>query len=135
MVILLKAIMISGRTLGQGASSEAKMSPEFFKATSFCALSEEDLRSLGISEDGNVLVRTKFGEVVVSAKKDEGLPSGIIFIPMGPWANSIVGPETGGCGTPQFKGVEAEVEGTKMPVMDVRELFADLKRAGGGEAS
>lgn len=130
----MKAIMISGRTLGQGASSEAKMSPEFFKATSFCALSEEDLRSLGISEEGNVLVRTEFGEVVVSAKKDEGLPSGVIFIPMGPWANVIVGPETGGCGTPQFKGIEVEVEGTKMPVMDVRELFADLKRTG-GEAS
>lgn len=134
MVILLKAIMISGRTLGQGASCEAKMSPEFFKATSFCTLSEEDYRSLGISEEGNVLVRTKFGEVVVSAKKDEGLPPGVIFIPMGPWANAIVGPETGGCGTPQFKGVEAEVEGTKMPVKDVRELFADLKRTG-GEAS
>jgi formylmethanofuran dehydrogenase subunit D len=133
MVIPLKAIMISGRTLGQGASSEAKMSPEFFKATSFCALSELDYKALGISEEGNVLVRTEFGEVVVSAKKDDGLPSGVIFIPMGPWANAIVGPETGGCGTPQFKGVEAEVEGTKMQVKDVRELFANLKI--GGEAS
>ncbi|WP_428401570.1 molybdopterin dinucleotide binding domain-containing protein [Methanocrinis sp.] len=131
MVILLKAIMISGRTLGQGASSEAKMSPEFFKAASFCALSELDYDALDVSEGGNVLVRTNFGEVVVSAKKDEGLPPGLIFIPMGPWANAVVGPETGGCGTPQFKGVEAEVERSAMRVMDVRELFADLKRAGG----
>jgi formylmethanofuran dehydrogenase subunit D len=123
--------MISGRTLGQGASSEAKMSSEFFKATSFCALSERDYNALGVSGEGNVLVRTKFGEVVVSAKMDAGLPSGVIFIPMGPWANAIVGPDTGGCGTPQFKGVEAEVEGTKMAVMDVKELFADLKRTGG----
>jgi formylmethanofuran dehydrogenase subunit D len=130
----LKAIIISGRTLGQGATCEAKMSSEFFKATSFCALSEGDYSALGVSEGGNVLVRTKFGEVVVSAKKDEGLPPGVIFIPMGPWANAVVGTETGGCGTPQFKGVEAEVEGTKMQVKDVRELFADLKRTG-GEAS
>jgi len=130
MVILLKAIMISGRTLGQGATCEAKMSPQFFKAASFCALSEGDYNSLGVSEGGNVLVRTKFGEVVVSAKMDAGLPAGVIFIPMGPWANTVVGPETGGCGTPQFKGVEAEVEETKMPVMDVRELFADLKTRG-----
>jgi formylmethanofuran dehydrogenase subunit D len=134
MVILLKAIMISGRTLGQGASCEAKMSPEFFKATSFCALSELDYNALGISEGRNVLVRTEFGEVVVSAKKDEGLPSGVIFIPMGPWANAVVGPDTGGCGTPQFKGVEVEVEKTKMAVMDVKELFSDLKRTR-GEAS
>jgi formylmethanofuran dehydrogenase subunit D len=126
----LKAIMISGRTLGQGATCEAKMSPQFFKATSFCALSELDYNALGVAEGGNVLVRTKFGEVVVSAKMDAGLPSGVIFIPMGPWANAIVGPETGGCGTPQFKGVEAEVEKTEMPVMDVRELFADLKTRG-----
>ncbi|KUK45283.1 MAG: Tungsten formylmethanofuran dehydrogenase, subunit D [Methanothrix harundinacea] len=123
----MKAMMISGRTLGQGATSEAKMSTEFFRATSFCALSELDYNALGVSEGGNVLVRTKFGEVVVSAKKDKGLPSGVIFIPMGPWANALVGPETGGCGTPQFKGVEAEVEETKMVVLDVRELFADLK--------
>jgi formylmethanofuran dehydrogenase subunit D len=129
----LKAIMISGRTLGQGATSEAKMSSEFFKATSFCALSERDYNALDVSEGGNVLVRTKFGEVVVSAKMDAGLPSGVIFMPMGPWANAVVGPETGGCGTPQFKGVEAEVEGTKMAVKNVRELFTDLKTR--GEAS
>jgi formylmethanofuran dehydrogenase subunit D len=126
----LKAIMISGRTLGQGATCEAKMSPQFFKATSFCALSELDYNALGVAEGGNVLVRTKFGEVVVSAKMDAGLPSGVIFIPMGPWANAVVGPETGGCGTPQFKGVEAEVEKTKMAVKNVRELFADLKTRG-----
>lgn len=126
----MKAIMISGRTLGQGATSETKMSSEFFKATSFCALSELDYSALGVSEGGNVLVKTKFGEVVVSAKMDAGLPSGVIFIPMGPWANAVVGPDTGGCGTPQFKGVEVEVEETKMAVMDVKELFADLKARG-----
>jgi formylmethanofuran dehydrogenase subunit D len=89
-----------------------------------------DYSALGVSEGGNVLVKTKFGEVVVSAKMDAGLPSGVIFIPMGPWANAVVGPDTGGCGTPQFKGVEVEVEETKMAVMDVKELFADLKARG-----
>jgi formylmethanofuran dehydrogenase subunit D len=123
--------MISGRTLGQGASLEAKTSPEFFKAASFCALSEEDYDALGISGEGNVLVRTEFGEIVVSAKKDEGLPPGVIFIPMGPWANAVVGRKTGGCGTPQFKGEKVEVERTKMPVMEIRELFADMKKQGG----
>ena len=124
----MKAIMISGRTLGQGATCESKTSPEFFKATSVCSLSKEDYKALGLAEDGNVLVTTPFGEVVVSARSDDGLPSGIIFIPMGPWANVLVGPNTGGCGTPQFKGVEAEVEKTKMAVKDVSELFADLAK-------
>lgn len=124
----MKAIMISGRTLGQGASLEAKTSSEFFKATSICALSESDYDALGISGEANVLVRTDFGEVVVSARKDDGLPPGVIFIPMGPWANAVVGRKTGGCGTPLFKGTEAEVEGTKMRVKDLRELFADLNK-------
>ena len=110
---------------------EAKTSPEFFKAVSFCALSQEDYDALGIFGEGNVLVRSEFGEVVVSAKKDEGLPPGVIFIPMGPWANAVVGRKTGGCGTPQFKGEKVEVERTKMPVMDIQELFADVKTRGG----
>lgn len=126
----MKAIMISGRTLGQGATCEAKMSPDFFKATSTCALADSDYDALGIPEDGNVLVRNRFGEVVVSAKRDGGLPQGLIFIPMGPWANAVVGPETGGCGTPLFKGVEVEVTGTDLRVKGVRELFRDLATEG-----
>ena len=131
MVIILKAIMISGRTLGQGASLEAKTSPEFFKATSICALSGSDYDALGISGDANVLVRTEFGEVVVSARKDDGLPQGVVFIPMGPWANAVVGKDTGGCGCPLFKGTEAEVERSENKVKDIRELFEDLLRRGG----
>lgn len=52
MVIILKAIMISGRTLGQGATCEAKMSPEFFKATSTCALAESDYDYVGAGYRG-----------------------------------------------------------------------------------
>jgi len=118
--------MISGRTLGQGATCEAKMTPEFYEATSFCSLSEGDYNSLGLSDEDNVLVSTPFGDVVVSPRIDSGLPNGVIFIPMGPWANAIIGPETGGCGTPQYKGVGSEVMPTKLPVKGVRELFADL---------
>lgn len=130
MVIILKAIMISGRTLGQGATCEAKMTPEFFKATSTCALAESDYDALGIPKDGNVLVRTRSGEVVVSAKREGGIPPGLIFMPMGPWANAVVGPKTGGCGTPLYKGVEVEVTGTDRRVKGVRELFADLETEG-----
>jgi formylmethanofuran dehydrogenase subunit D len=128
MVILLKAIMISGRTLGQGASCEAKMSTDFFKAVSVCSISEEDFGSLGMEKGGQVLVKSDFGQVVVSARAETGLPSGLVFIPMGPWANALVGADTGGCGTPQFKGVEVEIESTDQPVPNIQELFGDLGR-------
>lgn len=125
----MKAIMISGRTLAQGAGCECKMNPDFFKAVSICSLSEEDYKSLGLTDGKNVAVKNEFGQAVFFARADAGLPPGIIFIPMGPWANVLVGPDTGGCGTPQYKGVEVEVLSTDEPVLDVRELFAGVGRA------
>jgi formylmethanofuran dehydrogenase subunit D len=128
-MVSMRAIMISGRTLAQGASCEAKMSPEFFKAASVCSISEKDGRALGITDGRNVMLRSAFGSAVLSARMDDGLPAGIVFIAMGPWANALVGPGTGGCGTPQFKGVEVELEATEDPVLNVRELFSDLGRS------
>ena len=125
----MKAIMISGRTLGQGAACESKMSPEFFRATSVCSVSEEDYKSLGLSQRKNVLISNGFGQVVLSANKDPGLPRRMVFIPMGPWANALVGPDTAGCGTPHFKGLEVNVEATDVPVLDIKELFRDIERA------
>jgi formylmethanofuran dehydrogenase subunit D len=129
--LYLKAIMISGRTLAQGAGCEAKMTQEFVKAVSVCSLSEDDYKALKLSEGSNILAKNSFGQTVMSARMDAGLPSGMIFIPMGPWANILVGPDTGGCGTPQFKGVEVEIEATDLPVQDIRDLFLKM---GGKEA-
>jgi formylmethanofuran dehydrogenase subunit D len=125
----VKAIMISGRTLGQGAACESKMSPEFFRATSVCSVSEEDYEYLGLSQGKNVHISNGFGHAVLSAHKDPGLTRQMVFIPMGPWANALVGPDTGGCGTPHFKGVEVNIEATNAPVLEIKELFRDIGRA------
>jgi formylmethanofuran dehydrogenase subunit D len=122
----LLATMISGRTLAQGAGCESKMSPDFFKAVAVCHLSEKDYKSLGLSEGKNVLLKNEFGQVVLTVKVDAGLPESMVFIPMGPWANVLVGKETGGCGTPHFKGLEVEVAATDSPVLNIRELFSDM---------
>ena len=121
------ATMISGRTLAQGAGCESKMSIDFFKAVAICHLSEKDFKSLGLSEGQNVLLKNEFGQVVLTAKKDAGLPDSMVFIPMGPWANVLVGTESGGCGTPHFKGLEVEVAATNSPVLNIRELFFGLR--------
>lgn len=125
----MKAIMISGRTLAQGAGCESKMTSDFWRAVSVCHLSEEDYRFLGLSEGRNVLLRNSVGQAILSARLDPGLPKGLVFIPMGPWANALVGKDTGGCGTPHFKGVEVEVEATDEPVLEIRDFFRDLGRA------
>jgi formylmethanofuran dehydrogenase subunit D len=121
--------MISGRTLAQGAGCECKMSPDFIKAVSVCSLSEEDYNALKLSEKKNVLVKNAHGQTVMSARMDAGLPPGMIFIPMGPWANMLVGPDTGGCGTPQYKGVLVDMETTDLAVQGIRELFSGLRRS------
>jgi formylmethanofuran dehydrogenase subunit D len=120
--------MITGRTLAQGAECENKMSPGFFRAVALCHLSETDFKSLELTEGRNVLLKNEFGQVVLAAKADSGLPENIVFLPMGPWANVLVGRETGGCGTPHFKGVKVEVAATDLPVSDIRELFTNMRR-------
>lgn len=120
--------MISGRTLAQGANCESKMSEDFFKAASSCHLSKEDYDLLGLSDGKNILLKNEFGKTVLSPRVDDGLHRGIVFIPMGPWANILIGPETGGCGTPQFKGVEIDIEATNSPILDIRELFGSIQR-------
>jgi formylmethanofuran dehydrogenase subunit D len=106
------------------------MSPDFFKAVSICHLSVNDFKSLGLSEGKNVLIKNDYGQVVLSAKIDAGLPDNMVFIPMGPWANAIVGMETGGCGTPHFKGLEVDVAATDSPVLNIRELISGMAGIG-----
>ncbi|MHC1585316.1 MAG: molybdopterin dinucleotide binding domain-containing protein, partial [Candidatus Syntropharchaeia archaeon] len=122
--------LITGRTLDQGANLENKMSEEYLKAAAICEMSGRDMDTLGISEGKNVRVKTDFGEIVVSAVKNEGNPDGIAFIPMGPWANAVIGPETGGIGMPRFKGIDAKISPTEDPVPSIKEL---MKEYGGGK--
>ncbi|AGK61574.1 formylmethanofuran dehydrogenase, subunit D [Archaeoglobus sulfaticallidus PM70-1] len=114
--------LISGRTLDQGATVEEKLTDEYFKAVSYCELSEEDFKALGLSEGDRVKVKTEFGEVVVFAVLNKDLDRGMAFIPMGPYANMVIDPNTDGTGMPQFKGVKATVEKTDEKVLNVKEL-------------
>lgn len=119
----LKVNLISGRTACQGSYLEAKMNKGYFDACAYCELNPADLESLRASEGDNLKVSTEFGEVVVFAKANEGNPEGLAFIPMGPWANAVLSPDTHGCGMPGFKGVPAEVEVTNEKPLDVKALM------------
>ncbi|MBS7658287.1 MAG: molybdopterin dinucleotide binding domain-containing protein [Candidatus Bathyarchaeia archaeon] len=107
----MKVKLITGRSLQQGVGKEAgKFSQEYFNNVAICELDPNDMEALNISPGENVMVKTKFGEVVLKAVKSAHSPhKGIIFIPYGPWANLVIDPETHGSGMPNFKGIEAEV--------------------------
>jgi formylmethanofuran dehydrogenase subunit D len=119
----IKANLISGRTVKQGANLEAKTHNGYFEACSYCELNSIDLKRLGASEGDSLKVTNEFGDVVVFAKANEGNPNGLAFIPMGPWANAVLNPDTHGCGMPGFKGVPAEIEITDEKPLDMKSLM------------
>ncbi len=119
----LEANLISGRTAYQGAYLEAKTHKEYFDACSYCELNSSDLVKLGVSEGDNLSVTTEFGDVSVFAKANDGNPDGLAFIPMGPWANAVLSPDTHGCGMPGFKGVPAHIEKTDKAPLEMKALM------------
>ncbi len=114
--------LITGRSIEQGIQIENKMSSEYFDVAAVCELNEKDMSKLGIRDEAHVMIKSKFGEVVVRARTDNRNPPGIAFVPMGPWANAIIDPNTGGCGTPQFKGVDVEITLTFDSIPPIKEL-------------
>jgi formylmethanofuran dehydrogenase subunit D len=125
----IKANLISGRTAAQGAHLEAKMHKGYFEACAYCELNPADLERLGASEGNSLKITTEFGEVVVFAKANEGNPKGLAFIPMGPWANAVLNPDTHGCGMPGFKGVPSEIEVTNEKPLDIKALMKKYREA------
>ncbi|KKL93553.1 hypothetical protein LCGC14_1873550 [marine sediment metagenome] len=105
-------ILITCRTISQGVALEGgKVSNENVRAAAICAFDSEDFRKLDCLVGTPVKVITDFGEVLVySTISEEGPHPGIIFIPMGPWANQVVNPDSQSCGTPTYKGMKASVE-------------------------
>ena len=112
--------LISGRSIQQGVAIEGgKEKDNYRTAAGIIELDREDLKALGIWKNTNVRVTSPYGNVVVKAiETTQGPHPGVAFIPMGPWANSIVDPNTYSTGMPTFKGTPVTVElATNEPVL------------------
>lgn len=104
--------LISGRSVQQGVAIEGgKEKPQYRTAAGIIELDKSDLKKLGAWKSTNVRVTSDYGTVVVKAiETTQGPHPGVAFIPMGPWANSIVNPNTYSTGMPTFKGTPVKVE-------------------------
>ncbi|MFX1339669.1 MAG: molybdopterin dinucleotide binding domain-containing protein [Promethearchaeota archaeon] len=125
-------ILLTGRTISQGVALEGgKTTKENVRAAALCAFDKEDFKKLDTLVGTPVKVITDYGEVTVySTISEEGPHPGIIFIPMGPWANQVVNPDSQSCGTPTYKGMKAKVEVVKnAKVLDALDLINTLKEA------
>lgn len=104
--------LISGRTIQQGVAIESgKEKPSYRTAAGIIEMDKEDLKKLGAWRNTNVRVTSKYGSVIVKAvEATQGPHPGLGFIPMGPWANSVISDNTYSTGMPTFKGVPVSVE-------------------------
>ncbi len=123
--------LLTGRTIQQGVALEgSKTSKENVRACGICMFDKEDFKKLDCIPGTPVRVITDFGEVIVySVISEEGPHPGTIFIPMGPWANQVVNPNSLSCGTPTFKGMKARVEvvqnGKVLNALDLMRLLME----------
>jgi len=111
-VATINVNLISGRSIQQGVAIEGgKEKPAYRAAAGIIELDPSDLKKLGAWKGTNVKVTSDYGSVVVKAiETTQGPHPGLGFIPMGPWANSIVNPNTYSTGMPTFKGTPVKVE-------------------------
>ncbi|NMX21515.1 formylmethanofuran dehydrogenase [ANME-1 cluster archaeon GoMg4] len=107
---MIEAVLNTGSTVRQGAVIKGgrKMTDEYVTEAAYCCLNPADMARLG--SPAKVKVHTDAGEVTVYARIDEGISEGQVFIPRGPWANTIVSCDTQGSGSPYYKGMNAWVE-------------------------
>ncbi|MHA1490168.1 MAG: molybdopterin dinucleotide binding domain-containing protein [Promethearchaeota archaeon] len=125
-------ILLTGRTINQGVALEGgKTTKENVRAAGICAIDKDDFKKLNSIVGTPVKITSDFGEVVVySTISEEGPHPGIIFIPMGPWANQVVNPDSQSSGTPTYKGMKAKLEIIQNgKVLDALELIKTLKEA------
>ncbi|NOZ58554.1 MAG: molybdopterin dinucleotide-binding protein [Euryarchaeota archaeon] len=123
----MEVTLITGRTVAQGEEMEKGKTGEGFKrACAVIELDPEDMSRLGAYEGDEVRVETDVGEVVVVAKKSRDAPHpGVAFMPLGPWANVVVGEGTASTGMPPFKGIKARLTLAKGErVLSAEELVA-----------
>jgi formylmethanofuran dehydrogenase subunit D len=127
----LKANLISGRTIQQGRAIEGyKHTDEYTRAAGIVEIDPEDMKKLKIYTGTVVKVTTEFGSVNVRAVLSSNYPHpGLIFIPMGPWANAIINVDTSSVGMPAFKGVPAVLKPVpEEKVLSAAELMRNLKK-------
>ena len=102
--------LVTGRTVKQASGMhKGKLTEAYRRAVTVVEMNPEDMACLGIAEGQVVRLRTSTGQVEAPAHAG-ALPPKMVFVPMGPVANELIGSETDGTGMPTFKGLAVEVE-------------------------
>src|SRR5690606_4687173 len=103
--------LITCRSIQLGVAMEkGKNKSDYTEARGNIEMNPVDFKRLGAYRNTHVRVTSDHGSVVVKAvEATQGPHPGIAYIPMGPWANAVVNPNTYGVGMPTFKGTPIQV--------------------------
>lgn len=125
----LKLTLVTGRSLNQGRWIDiGKLTKGYYESVALVELDPEDFEKLGLKEGDCVKVESKYGSIVVKAVKSRRRHPGIAFIPMGPWANQVINPDTYGSGMPTLKGIEVSISKTSEEIPDFKKLFPQISQ-------
>lgn len=123
-------ILNTGRTVWQGASMELGKDIQYYvDSAAICYMNEEQLNAVGVKVGDSVKISSDYGSVVVKAVlAKEAQPDGMIYVPMGPWANKVIRPTTDSTATPSFKNTPVTLEASDEPVLDMPSLMATYNK-------
>ena len=103
-------LMNAGRTSKQGQQiNVGKDHAEYQAIVNTVIMHPDDMKEVGITSGGTILVRTEYGETTFQCKEGK-VPLGMLFVPYGPPTCKLMGGSTDGTGMPTSKGWEVEVE-------------------------
>ena len=108
-------IMNTGRTTRQGRQINiGKDDAEYEAMVTTIVMHPDDMKEIGVSSGGTVLVHSENGEATFLCKEHGGkegkVPRGMIFVAYGPPTCQLMGQTTDGTGMPTSKGWEVDVE-------------------------
>jgi len=117
----LSVTLITGRSFGQGIGKEyGKFSEKYTYAVRSCEMNRRDMETLGVSVGRFVRVKSSFGDTTVRVTEpSQDLPQRTVFMPYGPWANTVVDPSTHGTGMPSLKGIPVELEPSEAEIPEI----------------
>ncbi|MEA1924429.1 MAG: molybdopterin dinucleotide binding domain-containing protein [Candidatus Altiarchaeota archaeon] len=124
----MRVLVNTGSTMGQGriCKGGGKMEKEYLKETALCFINPDDFQLL--KEPARVKVETRYGPVVLKTRIDDRMRRGHVFIPRGFWANQLTLGDTGDCGNPLYKGIEAELKPTSEDVKNIGEILDSYRK-------
>ncbi len=127
----MKVILNTGRTVWQGQAIESGKDLQMYvDAAAICYMNQEMMEELGVKAGDNIKVVSDYGDVVVKVvNTTETLPEGMVYIPMGPWANRVIRANTDSTATPSFKNIPVEITPTDEKVLDMPTLMKVYKKA------